>query len=308
MKRMLALIVFLVLPAGTPFSQERALTEKPQAGVSLTSNLVLLNLTVTDPDHRYIAGLRQEDFQVLEDGVPQKIIFFGSEETPFAAAILLDVSGSMERMVRIACAAARNFAQKMRGEDVFAVYVFADQVAQIQDFGSAPEVDEIVWSIRPEGYTALYDCVHRAVEDLRQRPERRRAILVLSDGADTRSRHSLDECLQAALDASVTIYTVNLMDQALARRPEAMTASGALQIMAEKTGGRYINDPGGARMYQAFEEIVVELSHQYTIGYFPTPEKYDGQWHKIQVKVSKPNVSIRTRQGYRAPKKNEDRR
>ncbi|MBI3952071.1 MAG: VWA domain-containing protein, partial [Acidobacteria bacterium] len=303
MTRTLASVALLLLASIAPMAQQREARDKDQPSISLTSNLVLLNLTVTDADQRYVAGLRQEDFHVLEDDRPQSIAIFGSESLPFAAAILLDVSGSMERMVKIACAAARNFAEKMRGEDVFALYAFADQVAQVQPFGSSPDVDEIVWSIRPEGNTALYDCVYQAMKDLSQRPERRRAILVLSDGADTRSRQSLDTCLRAASDASVTIYTVNLMDKDFAHRSEAMIASGAMKAMAERTGGRYINDPGGARMYQAFEEIVEELSHQYTIGYFPTPERQDGKWHKIRVEVSKPNVQIRTRQGYQAPKK-----
>lgn len=307
MKRTLALMACLIFLPSLPMAQDRGATEKAQESINLSSNLVLLNLTVTGGDQRYVGGLREQDFLVWEDGQPQKIEFFGQEETPFAAAILLDVSGSMERMVRIACAAARQFADKLRGEDVFALYVFADEVAQVQDFGSSPDVNEVVWSIRPEGYTALYDCVHRAAQDLSQRPERRRAMLVLSDGADTRSGQSLDACVRAALDASVTIYTVNLMDQATARRLEAATAAGALRMMVEKTGGRYIDDPGGARMYQAFGEIVDELSHQYTIGYFPTPEKRDGKWHKIRVEVSKPGIQVRTRQGYQAPKKRVDK-
>jgi Ca-activated chloride channel family protein len=303
MKRTLAVMAGLLFLASLSLAQNTTTTGKEgQETINLSSNLVLLNLTVTGGDQRYVGGLQEKDFLVSEDSRPQKFEFFGKEETPFAAAILLDVSGSMERMVRIACAAARQFADKLRGEDVFALYVFADEVAQVQDFGSSPEVDEVVWSLRPEGYTALYDCVYRAAKDLSQRPERRRAILVLSDGADTRSRQSLDACVRAALDASVTIYTVNLMDQAYARRPEASTAAGALRMMTEKTGGRYIDDPGGARMYQAFEEIVDELSHQYTIGYFPTPEKRDGKWHKIRVEVSKPGIQVRTRQGYQAPK------
>lgn len=303
MKRARALSIIVMLHLGMGLTLSASLQQSPQESVSLSSHLVLLNLTVTDARSAYVGGLRQEDFSIFEDGMPQTIAFFGSEETPFAAAILIDVSGSMQQMIRIACAAARNFAQKMRGDDVFAVYVFADRVARVQDFGTYPELDEIVWHIQPEGYTALYDGVYQAVQDLRQRPERRRAILVLSDGADTRSRHSLTEAMKVAAEASVTIYTVNLMDPRYARRAEALQAMGALRAMAEKTGGRYIADPGGTRMYEAFDEIVEELRHQYTIGYYPTPEKTDGKWHKISVKVSRPGVRVRTRPGYRAPKR-----
>lgn len=275
-----------------------------QAVVQLSSDLVVLNLTVTGPDRRYVRGLRADDFVVLEDGVVQQIALFSSEETPLAAAILLDVSGSMQQMVRIARGAARNFAGKLREDDVFALYAFADQAIQVQDFSASPELDERIWGIQPEGYTALYDCIYLAAKDLNQRPERRRAILLLSDGADTKSGHTLDACLRMASDAAVTIYAVNLTPPAHARRADSIVAAGVLQTLAEKTGGRYIDDPGGTRMYQAFEEILDELSHQYTLGYHPTPEKRDGKWHKIQVKATKPGVTIRTRQGYQAPKKN----
>ncbi|MCS6805783.1 MAG: VWA domain-containing protein [Acidobacteriota bacterium] len=278
--------------------------QSDQPDVRLTSDLVLLNLTVTGPDRRYVRGLRADDFIVLEDGVAQQITTFSSQETPLAAAILLDVSGSMQQMVRIARGAARNFASKLRADDVFALYVFADQATQLQDFGSSPELDERIWSLQAEGYTALYDCIYLAAKDLSQRPERRRAILLLSDGADTKSSHTLDTCLRMASDAAVTIYAVNLTPPAHARRADSIAAAGVLQTLAEKTGGRYIDDPGGMRMYQAFEEILDELSHQYTLGYSPTPEKRDGKWHKIEVKATKPNISIRTRQGYLAPKRN----
>lgn len=291
------LMSILILPA-------QAQNPTEQAVVQLSSDLVVLNLTVTGPDRRYVRGLRSDDFVVLEDGVVQQIALFSSEETPLAVAILLDVSGSMQQMVRIARAAARNFAGKLRADDVFALYAFADQATQVQDFSSSPDLDERIWSIQPEGYTALYDCIYLAAKDLNQRPERRRAILLLSDGADTKSGQTLDACLRMASDAAVTIYAVNLTPPAHARRADSIVAAGVLQMLTEKTGGRYIDDPGGTRMYQAFEEILDELSHQYTLGYHPTPEKRDGKWHKIQVKATKPAVTIRTRQGYQAPKTN----
>lgn len=276
-------------------------TPESQEPLSLASNLVLLNVTVTDRHGNFAPELNKSDFTLLEDGAPQPIEYFGSESTPFAVAILLDVSGSMERMSRIATAAARNFADKLRGEDVMGVYVFADKVAKVQDYGTDPDLDESIWQIRPEGYTALYDAITMAAEDLSQRPERRRAILVLSDGADTRSAHSLGHCLTAALNGSVTIYAVYLMDPNYAR--QTGQAGAILKSLVEKTGGRYITDPGGTEMYRGFAEVVQELSHQYTIGYFPSLEKFDGKWHTLEVRLSKTDLQARTRQGYRAPKR-----
>lgn len=269
--------------------------------IRLESSLVLVNVTVTGNDRGYISRLTAKDFTVLDDGQPQEIVFFSAEETPFVAAILLDVSGSMERMLRIGQAAARGFAHGIRSEDVFAVYAFSHRCARVQDFGSYPEVDPDLWRIRAEGYTALYDCLVQAAEDLKGREETRRAILLLSDGADTASRASLDDALRAASDAAVTIYAVDLIDEKYVSAAEALRAKGALQTLAEKTGGRYIRDPGGATLYAAFEQIVEELGHQYTLGYYPPMARRDGRWHQIRVSVSRPGATVRARTGYRAP-------
>jgi len=276
--------------------------QEPEATVSLESYFVLLNVTVTGSDNRYMAKLALKDFTILEDGKPQEIVHFGAEETAFAAAILLDVSGSMERMLQIGRAAARGFVQGIREDDVIALYVFASKVAQVQDFSSYAEIEPEVWSMKAEGYTALYDSIVKASVDLAKRQEKRRAILLLSDGADTCSRASLDDALRAALDAGVTIYAVDLMDEQYSRTVEALGAKGVLRDFAAKTGGRYISDPGGRRMYEAFRQIVEELSHQYTLGYYPANYRRDGRWHEIEVRVSRPGVTVRARRGYQSPK------
>jgi Ca-activated chloride channel family protein len=269
----------------------------------LEAPLVLLNVTVTGDDGRYVRKLSERDFTILEDGRPQPIAHFSAEETPFAIAILLDVSGSMERTLRIARAAARGFVQGLREHDVFALYAFATRFAQIQPFGSHPDIEPDVWSLKAEGYTALYDCLVSAARDLAERPEKRRALLLLSDGADTASRASLDDALREALAANVIIYAVDLMDEASVSPAEVLRARQALRTLSEQTGGRYIRDPGGAQMYATFQAIVQELGHQYTLGYYPALERRDGRWHRIDVRVARPGVTVRTRRGYYAPRR-----
>ncbi len=269
----------------------------------LEAPLVLLNVTVTGDDGRYVRKLSERDFTILEDGRPQPIAHFSAEETPFAIAILLDVSESMERMLRIARAAARGFVQGLREHDVFALYAFATRFAQVQPFGSYPEIEPEVWSLKAEGYTALYDCLVSAARDLAERPEKRRAILLLSDGADTASRASLDDALREALAANVTIYAVDLMDEASASPTEVLRARQALRTLSEHTGGRYIRDPGGAQMYAVFQAIIQELGQQYTLGYYPVLDRRDRRWRRIEVRVARPGVTVRTRRGYYAPQR-----
>jgi Ca-activated chloride channel family protein len=142
-----------------------------------------------------------------------------------------------------------------------------------------------------------------AARDLAERPEKRRALLLLSDGADTASRASLDDALREALAANVTIYAVDLMDEASVSPAEVLRARQALRTLSEQTGGRYIRDPGGAQMYATFQAIVQELGHQYTLGYYPALERRDGRWHRIDVRVARPGVTVRTRRGYYAPRR-----
>jgi Ca-activated chloride channel family protein len=299
MRRVLAAAICLISAFG---GREQHRSEQEPI-LRLEAPLVLLNVTVTGDDGRYVRKLSERDFTILEDGRPQPIAHFSAEEPPFAIAILLDVSGSMERTLRIARAAARGFVQGLREHDVFALYAFATRFAQIQPFGSHPDIEPDVWSLKAEGYTALYDCLVSAARDLAERPEKRRALLLLSDGADTASRASLDDALREALAANVTIYAVDLMDEASVSPAEVLRARQALRTLSEQTGGRYIRDPGGAQMYATFQAIVQELGHQYTLGYYPALERRDGRWHRIDVRVARPGVTVRTRRGYYAPRR-----
>jgi len=135
--------------------------------------------------------------------------------------------------------------------------------------------------------------------DLGKREEKRRAILVLSDGGENSSRASSDKALDNALQAGATIYAINMGEQGSVRD---LAASGILRNFASKTGGRYVDSPGGQALRDAFAEIAQELGHQYTIAYRPTNHTHDGKWHNIDVKLSRTDVTVRTRKGYKAPK------
>jgi len=269
--------------------------------VRVNSDLVVLNVTVTDGQGLYVHKLSRPDFKIFEDGREQRISLFSVEETPFAAAILLDTSGSMETRLTLARAAAIRFLEGLREEDVASVYHFGSDVEQLQDFSPGRDLPPVAYDLSSKGMTALNDAVLRAAKDLAQRPEKRRAIIVLSDGADNRSGATAEKALNAALAAGATIYTVDMMDPA-AHGAEKMVAAGALKNYAVKSGGRYVSKPGGAALDEAFRGILEELSNQYTLGYRPENAARDGRWRAIQLKLSRPGLSARTKNGYRAPK------
>ena len=276
--------------------------------ISVDTNLVVLNAVVTDAQGKYVEGLRQKDFQIFEDGKPLQIDTFGAESTAFAAVVLLDTSGSMESRMAVARAAAIKFLDGLRSEDMAAVYNFDSKVKLVQDFSGSRDLPFAAYDLKANGMTVLNDAIVEAAKVLSTREEKRRAIIVLSDGADTMSKASQKKALESALAANATIYTVDMsaMDaqgltnqQRLARHQSI----GALKGFAEKSGGRFVAVAGGAEMRDAFKQIVEELGVQYTIGYQPTNTAKDGKWRTIEVKLnSRPNLVVRARKGYNAPK------
>lgn len=269
--------------------------------VRVDSASVILNATVTDAAGKPIGGIRKEQFSVFENGVKQEITYFSSADTPFAAVILIDASGSMESRISMARAAAINFLDGLRENDCAAIYRFASKVELVQGFSPSRDVAESIFEIKADGMTALNDAVFKAADDLKDRPEKRKAIVVLSDGADTFSGRSADKALKAAQAADAAIYTID-MSSIDTNGKQRMQNQGALRNFAEKTGGRFVATPGGAALRQAFKAIVEELGGQYTIGYEPLDQSKDGKWRAIELRVSRPNLTIRTRKGYTASK------
>jgi Ca-activated chloride channel family protein len=267
--------------------------------VRVNADLVVVNATVLDKDGKFIPGLKRTDFQIFEDGVEQRVASFTAEETPFAAAILLDTSGSMETRLTLGRSAAIRFLDGLRDEDVAAVYNFDSKVEQMQDFSPGRDLPARAFGLRTRTMTALNDAVLRAADDLAKRAEKRRAIVVLSDGGENSSRASSDKALNHALQAGATIYAVNMSDTGPGRD---IVGTSILKNLADKSGGRYVASPGGPELREAFASIAEELGHQYTIAYRPLNRARDGRWRAIQVKLDRPDLTVRTRKGYRAPK------
>jgi len=268
--------------------------------IKVDSSIVILNAAVTDASGKAVRGLDRSKFTILEDGVAMPIKTFDTEDLPFAAAILLDASGSMQDRMSLARAAAIEFLNGLRAGDNAAVYKFDSKVDVLQDFSHSRDLGDRFYDVKADGMTALNDAIFRAAGDLSNRPEKRRAIIVLSDGADTFSKKSSDKALKAAMAANVMIYTVDMSEKDMSGA--RVQDRGALKNFAEKSGGRFVETPGGAALREAFTRIVNELGTQYTLSYQPANTKSDGKWHSIEVRVARPNLTIRTRKGYNAPK------
>ncbi len=292
------LALFLVLLAAPTLS----LAQTDDETISVDASIVVVNAAVLDTNGKPVTGLGQKLFRILEDGIEQKLELFSSDETPFAAVILLDTSGSMESRVSLARSAAIQFLDGLRADDFVAIYNFDSKVNLVQDFSNSRDIRDQVYELKADGMTVMNDAVFKAAELLSKREEKRKAIVVLSDGADTRSSKSSEKALQAAIAAGCTIYTVDMSainDNSVGRRQN----QGVLKTFADKTGGKFIATPGGQAMREAFRSIVGEIGVQYTLAYSPTNTQKDGKWRAIEVRVARPNLTIRTKKGYKAPKK-----
>ena len=272
--------------------------------VRVNTELVVLNLTVTDHEGHYVKALKKSDFKIYEDGVevqPDMIASFTLHESPYAAVVLLDSSGSMEERFSLARSAAIRFLDGLRPEDVAAVYRFDSKVERVQEFSGGRDLAPTAYAIRAKGMTTLNDAIVEASKTLADRPEQRKAIVILSDGMDTYSKASSGKALESALAIGATIYAVDMSALDVGGSAKHQSAA-SLKEFAEKTGGRFVATPGGPALRDAFSGIAEELGHQYTISYRPVNKKHDGKWRTLDVKLSRQDLTVRTRKGYRAPK------
>jgi Ca-activated chloride channel family protein len=280
------------------------LAQQDDEVVRVNTALVVLNITVTNQSGQYVPGLRLSDFTLFEDGkeVPAQLVSsFSVHESPFASVVLLDTSSSMETRISLARSAAIRFLDRLREEDVAAVYKFDSKVEQLQEFSSSHDLAPVAFGIRAKGMTMLNDAIVDAAKALEERTEKRKAIVVLSDGLDTSSRSSSGKALESALTVGASIYTVDMSSNDSGRFNGNQNAV-LLKSFAEKSGGRFVASPGGPTLRDAFASIAEELGHQYTIAYRPLNQARDGKWRKLEVKVFRSDLIVRTRKAYRAPK------
>jgi len=273
-------------------------------------DLVSLNVTVSDGSARYVTDLTAEDFNVFEDGVKQDVTFFNRSNLPIALALLVDTSASMEAKLPTAQEAAVGFAKKLRQQDLAEIVDFDSRVVVIQAFtNSVAELEQAIRKTSAGGSTSLYNAIYIALKDLKKVVAknadeiRRQAIVVLSDGEDTSSLLPFEEVLDLAKRSETAIYSIGL------RSSDGLTSSAkgfkeaefVLRQFSQETGGRSFFPNQLSDLTNVYGQIADELSSQYTVGYTSRNGKRDGSWRRVVVRVGRPNLTARTKQGYFAP-------
>jgi Ca-activated chloride channel homolog len=297
--KLLVSIVALALSAATALSAQQRI----RSGVEL----VELNVTVTDATGKYTAGLAEDDFEVYEDGAKQKLTFFSATQQPISLAILLDTSASMEERMGIAQEAAIGFTRQLHKDDQAEVIDFDSQVRVLSPFtGDGASLEKAIKATTANGSTSLYNAVYIALKDLKKVKAansaeiRRQAIVLLSDGDDTSSLIEFDQVLDLAKRSETVIYCIGLRQGEIARR-EFKEAEFVLKQLSNETGGRAYFPTDARDLAKIYQSIWDELSSQYALAYSSSNPKRDGAWRRIQVRIAKPGLTARTKQGYYGP-------
>ncbi len=264
----------------TPEMRERftdifLLSDQPVSGItadtiSIATTQVLVNVTVKNARGKYVSTLDRQAFTLLEDDREQEVVEFFGEEAPMAVAVVLDVSGSViEKDLDRYRNSALDLAYRLKPDDTLALYTFDEKgVQKVRDFSSTVKgLKPLLKQLKGEGNTPLYDAVLLASKELRVRPERRRALVLISDGADSASQATLREVEKQTFLAGVAVYAIDLVntEKSARRSPERQAA----------------------------------LHSQYTIAYDPSNPRREGRWRTIRVNLEQADLTARTRLGYR---------
>ena len=299
-------------PTPTPTTSPKPTEEEV---IRVNTELVSLTATVTDKNGRYRADLKQSDFTVYEDGAKQELAYFNTgDRVPISLGIIFDTSGSMEDKIEGVRDAVEHFVKNVSPNDEIFLIQFSDDADIVQDFtDDKKRILRAVESLEPKGSTALYDAITLGLQKVKQGKNKKRALLLLTDGNDTASAIDLQTALSLAKSSEVIIYALgighgkegNVHLGIQSQIPDTVDMR-VLRSFADTTGGNayYLeeaHEDGRDRIDEAAEEVAAELKQQYTLGYYPSNQKKDGGFRQIVVDVKDKSLKVRTKRGYYAP-------
>jgi Ca-activated chloride channel family protein len=324
----LIFLCFVCLMALQAQSEEK-LDDDSQT-IKVQVDMVSLPVVVTGRNGEYITDLKREDFRVYEDGVLQDIAAFAAVEEPISVALVLDTSNSTESQLSRIRKEAIRFVKLLREDDGVAILSFADEVILWEHFDIYRKKNPgVINRIEPGGLSAVYEAVWLTLEQVLKHEYGRKAMVLFSDGKDTRSNTvTKEETLQLARKTESTIYCIHFDTAKDKKRrfprifppfpdptkrrplPAQMLPSGSsedsedeiglayMRTLAHSSGGIIVDASQEENLSSAFSKIATELSSQYSLGYYPSDLGNGGEFRRIEVKVVRPGLSARTREGY----------
>jgi VWFA-related protein len=332
-------IVAIVALTGAALGGQQRNRQPAQDPFKFRTGVELVNVTatVTDVSGRFVSGLRKDDFTVFEDDQPQPISHFSTERVPVSLGIVLDTSGSMagDKLDAAKSAIDRFLYDLLSPEDEIFLYTFNDRPELIEPWTTdRRRLSRALRSLTARGGTAMYDAVAEAAPLAQSGRNRKKAILLISDGNDTNSQLDVQELKRLMRETEVLVYAIGIDGESQptftggvprfpvpipipipGRRPggspwpfppqsppqrrigNERVNVRALREITDDSGGRTETIRSARDLDPATASVADELSKQYYLGYVGAAEK-DGRWHTIQVEVRNSRYKVRARRGY----------
>ena len=271
-----------------------------RSGVDLAS----FGVTVVDRKGGLVTDLTRDDFEIREDGQPQTVTLFARGDgtgavPPLHLGLLFDTSSSMEESIGFSRSAAIKFLNTIQEAQDITLVDFDTEVRVVRygqhDF---PRLVERIRKRKPDGNTALYDAMGVYLDGASSE-EGRRTLVLYTDGGDTSSTMSYGDAQDLLKASDITLYAIGF----LSHLSQSYQTDQRLKLrtLAELTGGLAFFPNVIKDLDSTYEKIAAEIRGQFTLGYVSTNAKLDGSWRKVEIKVTRPGVKVRARQGYFAP-------
>jgi Ca-activated chloride channel family protein len=260
--------------------------------------------------------LKQEEFNVTEDKVPQKIEFFSRDQVPVSLVFAIDTSGSMRPKLDTVVKASTNLVKASRRDDEMAVIEFKDQPELLEEFTT--DVNDVIDTLNglvASRQTAMLDALYLAADYAnKEGKNRRKAVLVVTDGLDNDSFYKFSEVVSHLREIDVQVYLIGFIndldnDSGLFKKSPKEKAEGLLNKLAEETGGKAFYPRELSEVHAIAQQISTDLRTQYSIGYYPSNSAKDGTFRAVKVQVTSGNRRLiaRSRNGYTAPREGDHR-
>ena len=278
------------------------ISTSPQQVFRSGTDLTTFAVTATDKKGNIVTDLARDDFEVIEDGKPQTAAFFaqgdGDTAPPMHLGLMLDASSSMQNDMKLAQGAAIKFLNMLPSAEDITLVDFDTQVRITRypqrDFA---RLVERIRLRKADGWTALYDALGTYLDGADS--QNGRTVLVMyTDGGDSRSAISLAETMTLLKASNVTVYAIGLVENTGSARAQLQMT---LQRLTEVTGGQAFFPMAMKEVESAYDKVLAEIRGQYHLGYHSTNQAKDGAWRKVEIRVKRPDVRIRTRKGYFGP-------
>ena len=305
-------LAFLILIfTSAAFGQDPSPTPTPEEGtpgrpVRVKTDLISLTLTVTDLYGRYVSGLKQNAFTVIDNNEEQEITFFSDSDAPVSLGVVFDVSGSMsgEKIAKARKALERFIATSHPSDEYFLIAFNKRAQLLLDRTRDGEAVLRKLTLVQPKENTALYDAVYLGVDKVTKGAHQKRALLIISDGQDNASRYNFSEVRRLMKESDVVTYAVGILGGGDSSSQLGMQGQAFLDELTSVSGGKAFYPQTDVEMDEIFERIALELRHQYTVGYTPKDFQPDGKWRRVKVKVKPPRglprLTVRSREGYYA--------